>query len=254
MAVVKLLIGATLAIAFASGIEIQCIYEVKTWTVESNHLYTCRGTIISMENPRVITSVSGTHLRGRADSDVMGIVIAENRILDTVPRNLENFFANIEAFQWSHGNLSSIDASVFEPFRNMIFIHLGYNQLVTLESDLFQQNRNLREIRFGRNILQHVGHNLLSGLPNLILADFSGNTCTGLFATNSQEVEDVNRKLPIECPPSSTTPPTGTSTAPPTTEDIDCPEETTRLRTRIAELETRNWKLASNLRSCQAHE
>lgn len=254
MAVEKLLIGATLAIALVSGIEIQCTYEVKAWTVESIHLYTCRGTIISTENPRVITSVSGVHLRGREDSDVKGILIHENRILSTVPRSLENFFANIEAFQWQSGILSSIDASIFEPFRNMIFIHLGYNQLVTLESNLFQQNRNLREIRLARNVLEHVGHNLLSGLPNLTLADFSGNHCTGLFATNRQQVLEINLQLPNECPPSTTSPPTATPTAPPTTEDIDCPEETIRLRRRIAELETRNWELASNLRSCQAHE
>lgn len=254
MAVVKLLIGATLVIALASGIEIDCNYEEKTFvTAKPIHLYTCRGTIISTENPRVITNITGIHLRGREDSDVKGIVI-ENRILDKVPRRIENFFANIEAFQWSHGNLSSVDASIFEPFQNMIFIHLGYNQLVTLESNLFQQNRNLREIRFARNVLRHVGHNLLSGLPSLMLADFTGNSCTGLFASNTQEVQVINLQLPIECPPSTTTPPTGTSTAPPTTEDIDCPEETVRLKKRIAELETRNWELASNLRSCQAHE
>lgn len=149
---------------FTSGVEIECIFIDFEW-FDYTPLYTCRGIVISMENPTLVTKMSGNHEAGREDSDVKGFRIIGDQInLTTISNGIGNFFASLQVFSWTYGNISSIDSRTFRHFPNLLYIDLTQNRIVALDGDLFQFTRKLRWIHFDSNSLQHVGHDLLTGL------------------------------------------------------------------------------------------
>lgn len=143
--------------------------------------------------------------------------------LATIPAGIENFFANLERFFWWNGNISTIDSSAFEPFKSLSILELGGNKLVSLEGDLFKHTPNLHEIYFDFNLLEHVGHDLLSGLTELVRVDFRRNPCIDKHATTPQTIQELNDQLPIQCPPIITPDPPTTITST-TSEPTECPD------------------------------
>lgn len=129
--------------------------------------YLCEVTIINVENSTTVTEVSGTHLEGKNNEDVKAFVIRNQTTITKIPEGIEKFFADLELFIWEFGHISTIDSSTFKPFPNLVFIDLGNNRLVTLNSNLFQHTRKLRVISFAGNLLEQVGHDLLTGLTGV---------------------------------------------------------------------------------------
>lgn len=264
MKTLGLVISLALLATLTAGVRIQCIYQNMNWAV--GDLYSCIGTVISTESPAIITEVSGFHLTGRNNSDVKGFDIVGHQILSTIPARIDSFFSNLEVFRWFIGNISTIDSSVFAPHPNLLLIILGSNNLVALDSDLFHHTRKLREIHFNHNKLQHVGHDLLAGLTDLTHATFISNPCISSWVNNSQQIQELNRQLPIQCPPLAlaTTPnPPTTAPDPPTTTisttsaPNECPirctmnDEADWMKKRIEEIERQMREIQSNPCSCR---
>jgi hypothetical protein len=85
--------------------------------------------------------------------------------------------------------------------------------LTNIEGNLFENNPKLVRISFlGNKILQHVGHDLLTGLNDLKEVIFLDNLCISKLARNQTEIRNLNRQLPISCPSLTTGPPTTTPT------------------------------------------
>lgn len=243
MEVIELLCCLAVLATFTSGVRIRCEYQMGDWNV-LGRLYTCRGSVISDENPTIVTDVIGTHLAGDENSDVKGFwVLDGHESLTTIPKGLENFFANLQGFQWAYGNISSIDSSTFEPFSNLLRIGLQSNELVTLDGDLLQHTRKLHWISFSFNLLQHVGHDFLAGLTDLTYAYFQSNPCIHSEANTTQGVQDLNRLLPELCPPLATSLDPPTTTVSTTPEPNVCPvrctinEEVDEINNRIEGVE-----------------
>lgn len=188
---------------FTSGIYIECDYEMVTWGVGFGMLYTCGATGTRAENPTTVTEVSGTHVARKSDADVTGLWIQSLEMLafTTIPNSIGKCFPNIEAIEWFNGKISSIDASTFNQFPNLLFINLGRNKLTMLDGDLFQHSRKLQWISFQNNLIEHVGHDLLTGLINLEHVWFNSNLCIDAQAKHQQNIQELNRRLPVECPP-----------------------------------------------------
>lgn len=181
---------------FTSGVKFHCDYYER-----ENH-YNCFAVVISADNPTTITEIRGNHMAGKGNADVKRVLIHYNP-LATIPNGLGNFFPNLEVLHWSLGKISSIDSNTFKQFPNLLNISLSSHKLVTLDGDLFKHTRKLRQIDFSFNKLEHVGHNLLRGLADLKEAFFFGNPCIHKYAYTSQEIQELNLQLPIECPPST---------------------------------------------------
>lgn len=206
----------TFLAAFTSGVRIHCDFIISNWHIGS--VYGCDATVISLEDPARITEVSGTHWVEKNDADVKGFHIDGQNSLSIIPSGIQNFFFNLEAFQWWNGNISRIDSSTFASIPNLLSIHLFRNKLVTLDGDVFQNTRKLQRIYLQSNLLEHVGYDLLTGRTDLTYADFSSNPCIDVVATSSLQIQELSRQLLIQCPPTVTTtiaPPT--TTEPPTT-------------------------------------
>lgn len=198
MEATELLNCLTLIAAISSAVEIKCSYDTAFWDV--GPLYTCRGEVINPDNQKTVTEISGTHMDGRNFADVKAFTICNQKSLTTIPRGLEMIFPNLEAFRWSHGIISEIDASAFKKFSNLRVINLGDNKIVTLDYDLFHHTRKIQWIYFDNNLLEHVGHDLLTGLTDLTFVDFGMNPCIHAWADTPQEIQQINLQLPIECP------------------------------------------------------
>lgn len=190
--------------AFTSGVEVQCKYEIVDW-IHVGDVYICRATIRSVENPTIVTEISGTHKARKSSVDVEGFAIRGHAVLTAIPNGIEKFFPSLKAFYWGDGNISTIDSSTFEPFPNLLRIDLGNNKLVSLNGDLLQHTRKLRSITFIENKLEHVGHDLLTGLTHLKSANFAFNPCINEWPNTPEGIQDLNRRLPITCPPLAAT-------------------------------------------------
>lgn len=199
------------------GVEIQCRYQMRAWGVIVGNLYSCAATITSVENPGIVTVIRGTHMAGKVNTDVTEIFVDNHRILSKIPSGIENFFPNLKAYHWYNGNISTIDSSIYKPFSKLLRIELGQNKIETVDGNLFQHTHKLREIYFGLNKLKYVGHGLLTGLTDLVVAEFLSNPCINIRANTTQQIQELNLQLPIRCPPAGTTTTRTTPTATRTT-------------------------------------
>lgn len=250
MKVIELLGSLAVFATLTCGVEIQCSYQNVYWADGVGSLYTCNATVTSVENPSTVTEIRGTHSEGSNNVDVKGFTIEGQKILTKIPKGIEKFFLNLQAFNWVSGNISTIDSSTLKPFPNILLIGLGGNNLVTIDGDLFQYTRWLRLIWININKLEHIGHDLLTGLSDLRYANFQLNSCIDVIASTSQQVQELNRQLPIKCPPLVTTPdpPTTIISTTPKPNDgrpITCTsnEEAVEMKNRMEEMTKRIEKL-----------
>lgn len=191
-------------LAFTSGVKIECLYGpyISDWD-DIGSWYSCFATVVSTDNPTTVTSISGSHTAGRGNLDVKQITVHSEYMLHAIPAGIEAYFPNLESIQWLTGGLTTIDSNTLRPFPNLIHLKLNYNRLVSLDGDLFHHTRKLRTIDFMSNFLEHTGHGLLNGLPELTVAIFSGNPCIDLSAYEGSllQVVELSLELSIQCPP-----------------------------------------------------
>jgi vacuolar-type H+-ATPase subunit I/STV1 len=100
---------------------------------------------------------------------------------------------------------------------------------LSIDGDLFKHSQQLRWIFFGSSPTQHFGYNLLTSLQHLEVVDFYEIACMiNIFANTTEAIQEVNRILPIQCPPltvESTTLSTTTSTTAPDFCPASCMDE-----------------------------
>lgn len=255
MKVVTLIFGLVFLAAITSSVEIQCSYSFYNY-FNGGWPYACRATVISMENPTVVTDITGIHLEGQGNADVQWFDIRDHELFTTMPEGVEIFFPNLEAFDWTGGNVSNFDSSIFGQYKNLVRIALSRNKIVTLEGDLRQHTPKLKEFYLERNLLEHVGVDLLTGLTYLTNAYFNGNPCIDMTAYTPQQMEELKIQLSIRCPPLSATPDPPTTTISTTTESKECSirctlnEEVDEMKNRIEELEKQMREVNSNPCTC----
>lgn len=250
------------------GMDFRCTYKNVYWS-NVGSVYSCEASVRSSASPSRIDDIAGTHLQGKKHDDVKSFYIIKTiSSLAIIPKGIENFFPNLEVFQWYGGIIPAIDLSFFEPLPNLLHIDFMNNKIVKLDGNLFQFTRKLREINFSGNFLDQVGYDLLTGLNNLTRVYFQNNPCVDEYANTPEQIEDLNLQLPILCPHSvptptqstvTTTQPASTSTAAqlPSTTTIsttanpnECPN-TCALNNRMEEIEKQMRELNSSPCTCK---
>lgn len=208
----------------------------------SGQLYSCIDPeLLSAGDDSVLVNVTGNHLSGRYNGDVNGLLVRSGN-LERIPRDIVEFFPNLRGLQWHNGVSTTITADDLRPFDSLIEIYVFQTSLFSIESDLFRYTPMLQLIIFSNNRLEHVGHDLLIGLQYLNQAFFNTNPCIDLDAVTPAEIIELNRQLPIRCPPIivDTTEDTSVNTTPEettlyyeTTPDVTLttPDETTQFTT-----------------------
>lgn len=196
---VFLLIVFVFLISSVSGLSFTCSYSLRIWAPDKM-IYTCVVQSIENGNVNVIEELTGDHQAESSNADVLGIIIQE-KVLHQIPQNLVEFFPNLIGFICINSSLQLVSAEDLQPFSDLYFFRVWGNQIKSLDRDLFQFNRKLMFIDFDLNRLEQVGTNLIGNLHQLREADFRNNPCIDVFANDRLYIENLNKILPIRCPP-----------------------------------------------------
>lgn len=147
-----------------------------------------------------VTSISGTHLSGKSDDDVVGFR-ADGKTVNYFPEGLENFFKAEKILFiniWSSG-LKEIHANDLAPYINVKFISFSDNELEVIEHDLFKNNPQLEIIGFPRNKIKTVDTTVFNALPNLTSLYMNSNECIDKGVTRNRNkvlalIEEMKEK------------------------------------------------------------
>ncbi|CRL03192.1 CLUMA_CG016786, isoform A [Clunio marinus] len=163
-------------------------------------IYTCTGRIDFIGDPKNVSNVSQNHIEGRNNIDVLGIFV-ENQTLGFLPRNIDNFFPNLESLVFRHTRIENLFPSDLRVFPNLIQIDLRGNFIRQLDFHFFKNNLRLSAISFNCNPLNHIGHGVFDVLDELTSL-WTPGTCNPLLIVNNRtQVVSGIRDFPRLCPP-----------------------------------------------------
>jgi Leucine rich repeat len=162
----------------------------------------CAARVVVIGDLQNVTDVSQNHLTGRSNEDVQGIVI-ENQALRFAPRNLNQFFPNLEAFDIYRSQIEVITKEDLENFSNLTQLNLPGNRIQSLAGNLLEGNPLLSAISFSENPIQHVDYKVFDHLEDLNTLSFMSTSCTSMFHMNNRGgVLHLMFMLLVSCPPS----------------------------------------------------
>lgn len=189
-----------LLVSLAKCVTFECRFYTSYWTYIGDS-YSCIVNVKMANSETILESVEGNHLSEKSASDVFGLQVI-GQPLTQMPRNIENFFANIKGLMWTNSKLNFVSASDLQSFPKLVYLSFGLNKIITLDGDLFNFTPQLKLINFGSNAITTVGPNLLSNLNALKVADFLNNPCVNVRAITSDAIKKLNVELPVKCSPS----------------------------------------------------
>lgn len=230
----------------ARAVIFYCDFKMYTWLVVGSR-YTCEVYGIDAENPTQVDEFRGDHMIGKNDSDVEAFSIYYvTPTLKRIPTGIEKIFDNLLVFRWTQ-SLTSLTADDLKPFPDLVVFFIRNAQLFSLDGDVFQHTKKLQYIALDFNRIEHVGFNILNGLPLLTSFYFHSNLCLNAYATNADVVKIVKLKLAAYCPPYNGTS-DSTTTIAPTTED-PCDGHNNSFNKEIKELKKELGKVNKELDS-----
>lgn len=168
--------------------DLACNFKTDTdwWAI--NNVYFCdlQQDIESTNSNDVVTSVSGHHLCGKSNNDVVGFR-AYGKNLKYFPKHLNDYFRpeKIEFVAvWTTG-LKEIHQCDLSPFTNMRILSLWETDLEVIERDLLKFNPKIEYLGLGKNKIKYVDGNVFEHLKMLHTFHIDGNPCI-----SQQVVED----------------------------------------------------------------
>lgn len=184
-----------------NALIMECRFQMFNHSQIDGEVYLCSANVKRIGTDDTLTNVTGDHLPGKSTADVEylhGSFIT----ITMIPEKLVDFFPNLKIFQWDSTGLTAISSQDLRPFPNLIAFYAAYNKkLESIDGNLFEHSPNLKLISLYNNEIQHVGHNLLTNMPNLEIVWFNLNPCINTNAFGTGEILELNRQLPISCPP-----------------------------------------------------
>lgn len=178
-------------------LTIDCVYEELNW--EGILIaYTCTGTVTGTGN--IVLNIRGTHLTGRTEADVTGVSIYNSQVTTQFPRNVDNFFPNVEAFDWVFSRLSAVSAHDLAQFPALRMLSLFGNEISLLDGNLFANTQNLHWVDVSNNRITNVGDGVFANLTDLSFVIFQRNPCVDFLATTPEAIEELRLSLPDYCP------------------------------------------------------
>jgi Leucine rich repeat len=178
---------------------LECDYSVRSnWRIFN--VYTCTGKVLLVGDPQVITEVSTNHLNSNNNNYVRSLLI-ENQSLRLIPKNISNFFPNLESLNINRCGIEKIEREDLSDFPNLLQLHLNPNRISEIGNNLFEGNSRLKFITFSGNPIKHVAQNVFDDLKELEYLDIEAGTCVSQITRNRDQVLSFMFKLAVNCPP-----------------------------------------------------
>ena len=166
-------------------------------------LYTCKLITNITEPKSAIATISGTHINGKTEADVIGI--AGFCIMYNVPRGLTKFFENITRLSLVQCELQEISRQDLMEYEKLEFLNLLGNHLTSLPNDLFLGNKNLRWIHFEHNQIEILSSKLLRNIQDNDLQEvnFCNNTKINAYYQKGtiNTLEGLMKTIDEKCKP-----------------------------------------------------
>lgn len=179
-------------LSFAAGSQastVHCGFANDNWR-GTDMLYTCTGAF-SFSGNENLTAITGDHLTGQLNADVTGVSFFNQfTTFNGIPPNIGTFFANIEAFEWKFGNVTTLSSADVAQFPNLRMLSLYGNHITSLLASLFQGAAGVRHIDFGANALNFVEVGFLNGL-DIETALFERNPCVSFSAATPSSMQEL---------------------------------------------------------------
>lgn len=146
-----------------------------------------------------LIQVNGEHEEGQTHSNVRMVYANKQTEPCKLPKDMKNFFPDLDGIKWVHGSLRTIDADDLD-FPNLDLLDLLDNKLVSLPSDLFMNSPKLQWIQFDDNAIVHVGRKIFDALEEIETIRFRSNPCMNSMASTPEEIENLKSELLHSCP------------------------------------------------------
>lgn len=204
-----MLLLLALHVLTVTGIIFQCryidqdlIHNNDVSKVFATDVYGCNAKILTygLENDH-LTDVDEDHLKGRTNDDVKVLAI-DSQPYDKVPKDITNFFPNIETLLIQDCQMTNISNIDLKPFTKLKQLSLYSNSLEAIESNLFEFVPDVVYINFRMNPIKYVGTDILLTLLNLRTASFDRNECIAKEVWESpEEIQTLQKLLKVHCQP-----------------------------------------------------
>lgn len=190
----------------ACGIKMDCEFGPDWWGSDLTgleSLYSCK--IASMDirdNATHLIEVTGEHLSGKSNSDVIGIFVwytCSEYHLEYFPKGILNFFPNFAAIRLDGCPIDHLNGDELNEYPNIERFAISRSTIVRVPGNLFAMTPNIKQIIFSHNKIEYVGAGLLDNLPKLIYVNFINNTCIEMRAENSGEMCELKEILRNNC-------------------------------------------------------
>ena len=183
----------------SQGIIFDCDFVILHWR-HIGDLYTCD---VNQETPSgsntALLGVRGTHLPGQTNNNVQSIEVMNQFGYNRIPTNLKDFFPNLIGIYFWRGMITIISAEDLQPFPNLRVFGIESHRLVTIDGNLFKHTPRVQIVLLSNNLIQNVGHDLLTGLTNLNTVVFLRNICINSFADTPASMQILRNQLISQC-------------------------------------------------------
>ncbi|KAL7051781.1 hypothetical protein ACKWTF_004621 [Chironomus riparius] len=138
-------------------------------------LYVCN---LEIQNPSGVddfTEISGTHLEGRTNADVTGLLLTISSRTINFPRIICSQFTNMLHINYAHMSIVEVTQNTFSGCPNLEWLRLWNNTIEQVHEQAFANNSRLKYLNLDKNRLTTLPENLFRNLVNLEQLQMSNN-------------------------------------------------------------------------------
>jgi len=187
-----------LTISSGSAITFNCSYSFNEFVLIGKE-YTCWATISNVTESNVLFDVVGTHKPDKDNSDVFALEIQNATQLSFIPQGIEIFFPNLWALIIGNHSIVELDGDELRNYNDLKLFGLINGKLEKISGDLFDPTPHMTHLWMTKNKIKNMSENFINYSDNLMFADFTGNDCISMQATNQFEMEDLAENLRLNC-------------------------------------------------------
>lgn len=188
------------------------ILSVKSFQLECEFkfiFYTCLSenfTKTSLDNleGHGVNSVIGNHLENWNNTFVHRIIIRGSK-WNFFPKNLTNFFPNVEVLHIENTKIKFLNSDDLKPFIKLTSLTITGNKIEKISSDLFKYTQNLKDLDLDENQIKIIESGTFNGLKKLNFFYIQNNPCTKdtkeiqTHAQNRNDVIQLIAKVEEKC-------------------------------------------------------
>jgi hypothetical protein len=109
------------------GLYLDCTYSFNSYT-HVGSIYHCNAKVLNLNSADTIQGVRQHSATGKSNGDVKGFS-ATSQTLSTFPKNLDKYFANLQAIYINSCGLTKISSDDLKPFLHLTYITIAGNKI-----------------------------------------------------------------------------------------------------------------------------